>query len=763
MKMLSRIFFPVAVVAATSAMSFSSLRESPAQAEYCMAVADTVIYPKDAYKLNRVGDLPDAVLPDSVLRKAGINVVIGADSAAVDSIPPTPEELEKRRLDSIARAEKAYRDSILQAKEDRKAYRDSVLEATPRVLETFALPDSMQFKRIIHWTVDQDFHDLTISEPDTTFNYSFNDYPYLKRDVNATWLGMAGSPVQTYNYFKRDIADEGIEFYRALESWAYSPSTVKQYNSKTPHTELAYYGTLFAGKQKESDNVHVLTTQNIIPALNFTISFDRYGGEGILINEKTANKNFFTGINYLGKKYMANAGYIYNMVSRGENGGITDVSQVRDTTMEIREVLVNSETDKSLLKKHTFFLDQQLRIPFNFIHELRHRKDSTYVIPEFDRDITSAYIGHSSEYSNFTRKFNSNAVDSMRVDRLENKVFIRLQPWSSDGPVSKLDVGIGHRLMKYGYGVIKDTTIRSTENTAFIYAGVRGQFKKYFQWNAKAHYNIIGDRAGDFDIEGNADFSLYPFRRAKNSPLTIGVGIKTSLKQPTYFQEHFYSSKYVWDKSFKKISDSRLTGRIVIPHWKLNALVGYSLLSGNIYYDAERQVQQNTVPMSILSAALDKEFVLGPVHLDNRVLFQLSSNDEVLPLPKLAFNLKYFVEFVAQRNDQNKPVLTMQAGVNAFYNTPWYSPGWNPVTGTFYNQRTNLYTNGPFFDVFVNMQWKRACIFLKVENLAQGWPGKTHDYFSADGYIHTPRAFKIGIFWPFYTQPFRNKQVEVKN
>ena len=760
MRTLSSIFFPVAVIAATTAMSFSTGREAPSSVSAVVAVSDTVTYPADAYKLHRVGNLPEAKLPDSVLKKAGITVNFGSDTAAVDSIPLTAEELEKRRLDSIARADKAYRDSLLKAKEDKKAYRDSVREATPRILETFALPDSMQYKRIIHWTVDRDFHDLSISEPDTSFNYSFNDYPYLRRDVNATWLGMAGSPVLTYDFSKRNYGDEGVEFYRGLESWGWSPETIKQYNTKTPHTELGYFGTLFAGSQKESDNLHFMTTQNILPELNFSINFDRYGGEGILVNEKTANKNLAIGLNYLGKKYMANAGYIYSMASRGENGGIRDLSEIRDTTMEKREVMVFSETDRSITKKHTAFLEQQLRIPFNFIHELKHKKDSTYVVPEFDRDITSAFIGHSSEFSTYTRNFISAQTDSMRVNKLDNRIFIRLQPWSSEGVVSKIDVGLGHRLMHYGYGTLKDTTISASENTAFLYAGARGQFKKYIQWNAKAHYNIIGARIGDFDIEGHINFSVYPFRRARKSPMTIGAGISTSLKQPTFYQEHFYSAAYKWDNDFTKTSDTRFYGSLDIPHWKLHAKVNYALLSGNVYYDAERMARQNTKPISVLSANLNKEFVFGPVHLDNRILFQMSSDQEVLPLPLVALNLKYFAEFVIQRDaNKEKPVLTMQVGVNAFYNTPWHTPGYNPVTGTFFNQTTNSYTNGPYFDVFINAQWKRCCIFLKMENAGEGWPMKSRDYFSADGYIHTGRAFKIGIFWPFYTQPFQNRQV----
>ena len=184
--------------------------------------------------------------------------------------------------------------------------------------------------------------------------------------------------------------------------------------------------------------------------------------------------------------------------------------------------------------------------------------------------------------------------------------------------------------------------------------------------------------------------------------------------------------------------------------------MGYALLAGNLYYDTAGIIQQNDKAMSVLSAQLRKEFVLGPVHFDHRALFQVSSNPEVLPLPAAAFNFRYFLEFVVQRNEQRKTVMTMQVGADAYYNTAWYSPAWNPNLGVFHNQTDRQYTNGPWFDIFVNVQWKRACVFIKYQNAGLGWPLLHPDYFSADRYIITQSGgdgLKFGIFWPFYTQP----------
>ena len=103
--------------------------------------------------------------------------------------------------------------------------------------------------------------------------------------------------------------------------------------------------------------------------------------------------------------------------------------------------------------------------------------------------------------------------------------------------------------------------------------------------------------------------------------------------------------------------------------------------------------------------------------------------------------------------------MQMQIGANVTYNTNWYAPGYSPALGMFYNQKVEKYGNCPYIDAFVNIQWKRACIFVKFVNVGMGWPMEHADYFSAHGYIRPQRAFKLGIFWPFYMQPGRNKSV----
>ena len=773
---------------------------------------DTVVYPTGGYKLRRALSLEEITVRDT----SGEEILDSVAVTALDTVVRlSPRDSFKAQLDtslwgkldslwivdSTARAKAAFEawyaglspqerraydaeqkaqqklarmDSLGKAREERKNIRDSIAETTPRILESYVLPDSLYYKRIVAWKQDPDFGKVSAYIPDTTYNYHFHDYPFRLQDVNASWLGVAGSPVQYYNWFLRR-SDEGVEFYDAQEAWSYSHRTLPHYNTKVPYTELAYFGTLLANRDKESDNLHLFTTQNITPALNIALTFDRFGGGGILESEQTANKTSVVQANYLGKRYTMHAGFIRNVVQRQENGGIVDIGWIRDTTVDARDIRVALSGARSKIKKNTFFVDQQLRIPFTFISKMRARRDTTFRFnpDSLDRDITTAYVGHSSEFSTYTREYYDNitgapgtdfydlfrygtaSADSMRVARLDNKVYLRLQPWSDAGIISKLDVGVGDYLKQY----FDSTSVRPTkhvENSVYLYAGAEGQLRDNVYWDAKGRFVMLGHDVGDFGIEANAELRLYPFRRARKSPLSLSAHFETTLQEPTYYQQHLNLNHFSWDNEFGKISTTRIQGRLDIPHWRLSADVGYALLGNNLYYGTDGIIRQNGQAMSVLSANIHKDLVLGPLHLDHRALFQVSSNPDVLPLPAAAFNFRYYLQFVVQRNEARQNVMVMQVGADAYYNTKWYSPAWNPNLGVFHNQTERLYTNGPFFDVFVNVQWKRACVFIKYQNAGGGWPMRKMDYFSADRYIVTSNGMdglKLGIYWPFYTQP----------
>ena len=107
-------------------------------------------------------------------------------------------------------------------------------------------------------------------------------------------------------------------------------------------------------------------------------------------------------------------------------------------------------------------------------------------------DGTRAFIGHSFDMSIYSKKYRDNidlgdslaralfnnqfyinpteSADSNRVFKLENRVFISLQPWDKNAIISKLDAGIGHQYISYyGFKPQHFLTGNSTTNYNNLY------------------------------------------------------------------------------------------------------------------------------------------------------------------------------------------------------------------------------------------------------------------------------------------------------
>lgn len=673
---------------------------------------------------------------DSISAAGTDSTLVAADSVDIFARP----QLTKKEM------KRAIRDSIW-------ARKDSIIRATPRLLDTYLFKGDVTNQRMFVWNTDGYFNNPTVVNPDTTYNDYFHELPYLKEDAGAVYLGVAGSAMLPYNYFKREELDI-FPFASPYLPYSYSVETMPFYNVKTPYTELGYWGTLFANKQKEETNIRFLHTQNFTPAFNFNILYKRYGGNGMLENESTDNRTFAITGNYLGKRYIAQAGYIFNRVKRDENGGISDLSMVLDTIVDLRTVPVRLNDASSKYKKNTIFLTHSYGIPIRF------KKNDTTAVGEG----TMAYIGHTGEFSTYTRSYDDNIAmtdtvarefynnkffinptatsDSVRVMNLENCLFIKLQPWAREAIVSGLEGGVGYQHLsyyKFSPEMLMSGNRNVKENNLYLYFGARGSVKQYFQWEGFGKYYLAGYNRNDFSIGGKIKVSFYPISQG----IHITGKIDVSQQRPAFFYNNYYSNHYVWENDFDKTTNTSVQGKMTIPAYGMEAFFGYSLLNNNIYLDTLGNAVQNTESMSVMTAWLRKDFRLWKFHMENKILFQLSSKQEVVPLPKLALNLRYYLEFNLVKN-----VLSAQIGADATFNTDYYGQAYSPASGLFYNQRDEKIGGTPYIDVFVNLQWKRASIFVKWVNAGQDWPDS--DYFSANRYVRPQTALKFGIFWPFY-------------
>ena len=907
--------------------------------------------------------VPDSsVVSDSLLLPdplAAADSLTQSDSTAADSVKVlTKRELKRMAKDSVRKVKDAYKDSVAMVKQHKadsihhikdriRTVKDSIRWSRPRVLETVFLPDSLYYDRIISWTTGTRVNEYRHADMDTTFNDWYTEYPFYKEDIDAVYLGTVGSAVQNVNFFKRREFDI-FKAYAPYITYSHTPENMPFFNTKAPYTELAYWGTIFAFKDKEETNVRFMHTQNITPAWNLAVLFQGWKAAGILQKEATANNSLEVTTNYLGKRYVMNAGFIHHNIDREENGGIQDSYMVRDTTVDAKTIAVNLQNARNKLSRNTFFINHSYDIllesdlarmtkamdadsaftatvdslikvkmaayersvdaavaavkakaaaearaadslaaladstaamlmdtlgtaldstgavldsagmsldsagvmidsaeavsdsvvtavdtasvagmaadsllsahvrdslsaqvpdslssvsmyasPEDSIAAVRADSIATAVAdsllrasimdtlrPPTEDEIVASLadsllfgqagnsprltVGHIGEVSRFYRFYTdeitdevgrnfynnmfyinpTSSADSMRLFTVENKLFFKLQPWKRDAIVSEISGGVGYQWNSI-YAFRPDMFLTGNRNihqhNMYLYAGASGEYKKYLNWGATAQYSFLGYYQNDFNVDAHVGVSFYPFKD-KSEPITLNGRFSTSLKEPDWFSQHYYSNHYVWDNDFGKTSTTKVEASLDIPKWKMEAYFGYALVNNYLYNDTLGIARQNTGLINVMSAYLRKDFKIWWFHLDNQILFQYSSDKNTLPLPMLTFHMRYYIEMEAVKN-----VLTVQLGADARMNTPYYAPAYNPALGTFQLQTRELIGYNPYIDIFLNLQWKRVNIFLKVINVGEGWPTGASS-FSAYHYIRPTLGFKFGIHWPFYIE-----------
>jgi hypothetical protein len=94
-------------------------------------------------------------------------------------------------------------------------------------------------------------------------------------------------------------------------------------------------------------------------------------------------------------------------------------------------------------------------------------------------------------------------------------------------------------------------------------------------------------------------------------------------------------------------------------------------------------------------------------------------------------------------------VLTIKAGLDVWYNTPYYAQGYNPATMMFYNQREATVCDYPYANVFLVAKWKTMRIFVQYQHASENLFENFKASYSLPYYPYNRALLKYGFSWYF--------------
>ncbi len=594
------------------------------------------------------------------------------------------------------------------------------------------------------------------------------------QSVAMGYLGNIGSPAQSKIFFDRPESSRFI-FEDAMYLWRKKPGDQYFMNTKVPYTNVTYLSG--GGGQSTENKLQTELSMNMGKKLNVGFDFDYVYSRGFYqyLSNKQMSYDFYAS--YIGDKYKMHAFFHNNNFTNVENGGISDTLYI--TNPDAQSVKATGYGGKSL--------DIPVRMQ-NTWNKMRGR--NLYITNRYDlgndeeeyvvNDSTKAWRKKANYVPLASAIFTTHYTDQRRsfksnyqfIDRLYEPYYQQLGQNQEDPKYSSaiddymsyysfkntaaLAMNEGFRnWTKFGLTAFIEYDMRKYQmpgelpgmferfsDDALTVGGVLSKEKgKYLRYRASGELNLM--EGNDYKLEGEIETMLNLF--GKNVSAKANAYVKSI--RPSFFQRNFSSKYWSWRESETNYDNTNrvyIGGEINLPELsfsKTRISGGVETINNYIYFDKDKLQQQHRSDVQVLSLRLDQNLKYGIFNWDNQIVYQKSSNLDVMPLPELSlYTNLYLTTKIAK-------VMTLQLGADAHFHTKYYMPGYEPLTMQFYNQKDMELGSFPVVSAYINLHLKYTRFFLMMYNLADGMGNK--ESFSLYRYPVNPRIFKLGIAWRF--------------
>ena len=590
---------------------------------------------------------------------------------------------------------------------------------------------------------------------DTVF-INFQDVNPIDRfSIANSWNGNLGSPIQSKIFFARPQNSRFI-FADAYFPYTVRPDNVTFFRTKTPFANLQYLGGL-ATRFRDEDNVRFLFTANANQKLNFGGAIDHTNAVGVYANQDTRRTSTHLFGSYDGERYRASGAIIFNRMQNMESGGLANPNQIFDPIMmsDPSNLAIRlANPSQSGYRYNAFVYNHSYSFGFNRTIEVSEDSVRTEFVPV-------SRIGHrlilSEEQKRYLERGGANVNffqntffsptetnDTAAVQVLSNTFFISLEEEFN----RRMPFGVTAYLTQdlERYMMMADSAALMHENRMRTRVGgvLSRQHGTRFRTNITAELDILGAQIGDFSLTGNMGGF---FRLWNDSVALIARGFVKN-ETPSFFLQRYNSNHFRWNNNFSQVYRTQVGGTFTIPTRRFSLDVAVENITNMIYFNHLAMPAQHSGNVQVVAANLRQDFHFGSFRFENNLIYQLSSNQNILPLPTLALHSNlYFL-------DRWFDVLDVQLGIDVRFHTAYYAPMYMPATRFFHVQNRDAeggrirIGNYPVMNLYGNFHLRQARFFVKYYHFNQLFMEGA--FFSMPYFPINPAVFRMGISWNFY-------------
>ena len=607
------------------------------------------------------------------------------------------------------------------------------------------------------WTVDNIYGLADTVVIDTLLTSYQDNQPINNYSIANSWNGNLGSPLESKVYFDRKLGSREDMFERAYAPYLIKPSDVRYYDTKQPFSQLVYRSAL--PRYNEEDYFKIMLTLNANKYVNVGGLCNLIYGRGQYLNQSSnmLNGGFWT--TYTGKQYEIVSSVMFNSLKNRETGGITDNNYILNPQYSIQanNIPVNFSNAQSAYRNFNYFFNHRYKLGRDMERKAKSvlGKDSTYteyvtimtLTHTFHaEDVVRKYVEESMPMGFYANNYFSDSYtkDSTAYWSIANTFAVTLEEEFNRLMRFGLSAYIKYDVRHYGMGIKnREDTVRfdnSYSHKMILGANLFKREGKWVKYDIDGSIYLVGPHIGEFDLDGRFDFDF----RVGREPLTI-TAMAGFRNYSAYHQYRYYESNHFrWsDLDFNNSLALDIKGRIGLPKRDISLGVQFQNLTNYVYLNEKCLPMQHDGNVQVLAVDVLAKLRAWRFHLDVQAVYQLTGNQDILPLPDVALygNIYY--------KDKFFKVLTVQLGASVRYHTAYYGNAYMPALGQFYLQKNLLIGNYPEMNVYANFHLKTVRFFVQYYHFNKGLFGG-NNYLSMPNYPINPATVQFGLSWNFW-------------